>query len=61
MWSGNPPGGSKLAWKPPGGPEVFEGPSRKSVSGRGTLPEVQNWFGILPEVRKFLVDNPGSP
>ena len=46
---------------PPGGPEVVERPSRRSGSGRETLPKVQNWSETHPEVRKWSGDPPSGP
>ena len=36
---------------PPKGPGLVWGPSWKSRTGRGTLPEVRNRLGALPEAR----------
>ena len=59
-WSGNPAGGPEAVRDPPGGPELLRTPSRRSDTGRDTLPdvrkqsetlvEVRNWLGHLPEV-----------
>ena len=48
-WSGDPPSGLK----------VVERPSRRSRSGRGTLPKVRKLSVTLPEVLKWSEDAPG--